>query len=257
MKTLTVKEVKERLQSVKVKNDPFIEQCLKDERKSVQALITAWLKRNERLLAMQEDWWTMTCYERSLTEHGYQYIAGIDEAGRGPLAGPVVAAAVILTKDCQILGLTDSKKLSKQKREDYYSFIMEEARAVGVGIVDADVIDDINIYEASKQAMTKAVQALSLAPDYLLIDAMSLPLVTKQTSLIKGDAKSASIAAGACIAKVTRDKLMDEYADKYPMYGFEKHKGYGTKEHLDALAKYGPSPIHRRSFAPVLAHLNK
>ncbi len=254
MKTLTVKEIKEHLQSVSDEKDPFIEQCKNDGRKSVQALVDAWLKKNKRLSAMQEEWQVMTAFERSLRARGYQYIAGIDEAGRGPLAGPVVAAAVILKEDCEILGLTDSKKLSKQKREDYYSYIMEEAAAVGVGIADADEIDELNIYEASKVAMLKAVQALDVAPDYLLIDAMSLAVDTEQSSIIKGDAKSASIAAGACIAKVTRDKLMDEYAEKYPLYGFEKHKGYGTKEHLHALAKYGPSPIHRRSFAPVKAH---
>ncbi|MEK5098104.1 MULTISPECIES: ribonuclease HII [Bacillus] len=255
MKPLTVKEIKEHLQSVKEEHDPFIEQCKKDERKSVQALVSAWLKKNEKLAALREEWWVMTSMERRLRSEGYRYIAGIDEAGRGPLAGPVVAAAVILKDDCEILGLTDSKKLSKQKREDYYSYIMEEAVAVGVGICDSAVIDDVNIYEASKLAMVKAVQALPAAPDYLLLDAMSIPLETKQSSIIKGDAKSASIAAGACIAKVTRDRLMDEYAESYPMYGFEKHKGYGTKEHLEALAKYGPSPIHRRSFAPVQAYL--
>ncbi|QAT53140.1 ribonuclease HII [Bacillus licheniformis] len=254
MKTLTVKEIKEHLQSVSDEKDPFIEQCKNDERKSVQALVDAWLKKNERLSAMREEWQAMTSFERSLRARGYQYIAGIDEAGRGPLAGPVVAAAVILKEDCEILGLTDSKKLSNQKREDYYSYIMEEAAAVGVGIADAHEIDELNIYEASKAAMLKAVQALDVAPDYLLIDAMSLAVDTEQSSIIKGDAKSASIAAGACIAKVTRDRLMDEYAEKYPLYGFEKHKGYGTKEHLNALAKYGPSPIHRRSFAPVKAH---
>lgn len=254
MKTLTVKEIKEHLQSVSDEKDPFIEQCKNDGRKSVQALVDAWLKKNERLSAMREEWQVMTSFERSLRARGYQYIAGIDEAGRGPLAGPVVAAAVILKEDCEILGLTDSKKLSKQKREDYYSYIMEEAAAVGVGIADAHEIDELNIYEASKAAMLKAVQALDVAPDYLLIDAMSLAVDTEQSSIIKGDAKSASIAAGACIAKVTRDRLMDEYAEKYPLYGFEKHKGYGTKEHLNALAKYGPSPIHRRSFAPVKAH---
>ncbi|MBS2760787.1 ribonuclease HII [Bacillus licheniformis] len=254
MKTLTVKEIKEHLQSVSDEKDPFIEQCKNDERKSVQALVDAWLKKNERLSAMREEWQAMTSFERSLRARGYQYIAGIDEAGRGPLAGPVVAAAVILKEDCEILGLTDSKKLSKQKREDYYSYIMEEAAAVGVGIADAHEIDELNIYEASKAAMLKAVQALDVAPDYLLIDAMSLAVDTEQSSIIKGDAKSASIAAGACIAKVTRDRLMDEYAEKYPLYGFEKHKGYGTKEHLNALAKYGSSPIHRRSFAPVKAH---
>ncbi|MCY8378082.1 ribonuclease HII [Bacillus haynesii] len=250
----TVKEIKEHLQSVSDEKDPFIEQCKNDERKSVQALVDAWLKKNERLSAMREEWQVMTSFERSLRARGYQYIAGIDEAGRGPLAGPVVAAAVILKEDCEILGLTDSKKLSKQKREDYYSYIMEEAAAVGVGIADAHEIDELNIYEASKAAMLKAIQALDVAPDYLLIDAMSLAVDTEQSSIIKGDAKSASIAAGACIAKVTRDRLMDEYAEKYPLYGFEKHKGYGTKEHLNALAKYGPSPIHRRSFAPVKAH---
>lgn len=251
MNTLTVKSVKERLQEIRDESDPFLAQCEKDPRKSVQTLLEQWLKKHAKEKALKEQWLDMTAYERLSSKKGFRLIAGVDEAGRGPLAGPVVAGAVILPAECEILGLTDSKKLSEKKLEEYYSRITEEAAAVGVGIVHADVIDRINIYEAARLAMVKAVNALTETPDYLLVDAMTLPLDIPQSSVIKGDAKSVSIAAGACIAKVTRDRLMAEYAKTYPMYGFEKNKGYGTKEHLEALAAYGPTELHRKTFAPV------
>ncbi|MCY7785080.1 ribonuclease HII, partial [Bacillus sp. S20C3] len=206
-----------------------------------------WLKKQAKEKALKEQWVSMTSYERLARNKGFRLIAGVDEVGRGPLAGPVVASAVILPEECEILGLTDSKKLSEKKREEYYELIMKEALAVG----EASVIDEINIYEASKMAMMKAIHDMSETPDYLLIDAMTLPLDTAQSSIIKGDAKSVSIAAGACIAKVTRDRMMSAYAKTYPMYGFEKNKGYGTKEHLEALAAYGPTELHRKTFAPV------
>ncbi|MED4798409.1 ribonuclease HII [Bacillus atrophaeus] len=251
MNTLTVKDIKDRLQEVKDERDPFLAECEKDQRKSVQALVEQWLKKNAKEKALKEQWESMTHCERLARNKGFRIIAGIDEVGRGPLAGPVVASAVILPAECEILGLTDSKKLSEKKREEYYERIMNEALGVGIGIIEASVIDEMNIYEASKLAMAKAVRELSEAPDYLLVDAMTLPLDIPQSSIIKGDAKSVSIAAGACVAKVTRDRMMSEYAKTYPMYGFEKHKGYGTKEHLEALAAYGPTDIHRRTFAPV------
>lgn len=229
MNTLTVKDIKDRLQEVKDAQDPFIAQCENDPRKSVQTLVEQWLKKQAKEKALKEQWVNMTSYERLARNKGFRLIAGVDEVGRGPLAGPVVASAVILPEECEILGLTDSKKLSEKKREEYYELIMKEALAVGIGIVEATVIDEINIYEASKMAMVKAIQDLSDTPDYLLVDAMTLPLDTAQASIIKGDAKSVSIAAGACIAKVTRDRMMSAYAETYPMYGFEKIKAMGQK----------------------------
>lgn len=249
--TLTVKDIKDRLQEVKDEQDPFLTLCENDPRKSVQTLVEQWLKKQANEKALKEQWLNMTSFERLARNKGFRLIAGVDEVGRGPLAGPVVASAVILPEECEILGLTDSKKLSEKKRDEYYELIMKEALAVGIGIVEASVIDEINIYEASKVAMVKAIHDLSNTPDYLLVDAMTLPIGIDQSSIIKGDAKSVSIAAGACIAKVTRDRMMSAYAETYPMYGFEKNKGYGTKEHLEALAAYGPTELHRKTFAPV------
>ncbi|MGQ5175125.1 ribonuclease HII [Bacillus halotolerans] len=254
MNTLTVKDIRDRLQEVRDDQDPFLAQCENDPRKSVQALVEQWLKKHAKEKALKEQWVNMTSYERLARNKGFRFIAGVDEVGRGPLAGPVVASAVILPEECEILGLTDSKKLTEKKREEYYDLIMKDAVAVGIGIVKAAVIDKINIYEASKLAMVEAIRDLSDTPDYLLVDAMTLPLDTSQSSIIKGDAKSVSIAAGACIAKVTRDRMMSAYAEKYPQYGFDKNKGYGTKEHLEALAAYGPTDLHRKTFAPVQSY---
>lgn len=186
-------------------------------------------------------------YERKYEELGY--VCGIDEVGRGPFAGPVVAGAVILPKDCKILYLNDSKKLSEKKREELYDIIMEEAVSVGLGFNSPQRIDEINILQATYEAMREAVSKLSVTPDVLLNDAVTIPGISiKQVPIIKGDAKSVSIAAASIVAKVTRDRLMVEYDKVYPEYGFASNKGYGTKEHIDALRKYGKTPIHRDSF---------
>lgn len=187
-------------------------------------------------------------YERQYEALGY--VCGIDEVGRGPLAGPVVAGAVILPKDCKILYLNDSKKLSAKKREDLYDVIMEQAVSVGIGYNSPERIDEINILNATYEAMREAVSKLSVKPDVLLNDAVTIPGINdiKQVPIIKGDAKSVSIAAASIVAKVTRDRLMVEYSKQYPEYGFESNKGYGTAEHIEALKKYGKTPIHRNSF---------
>lgn len=187
--------------------------------------------------------------EDGLYSKGYKYICGVDEAGRGPLCGPVVAAAVILPKGVCIEGVNDSKKLSEKKREKLYDDIMEKALAVGVGISDVDVIEKVNILNATKLAMVQAIENLNVKPEYVLIDGnqridIAIPLDT----VVKGDAKSESIACASIIAKVTRDRLLIEYDKKYPEYGFAKHKGYGTKVHIEAIKQYGLTPIHRPSF---------
>lgn len=197
-------------------------------------------KELERLAAMRE-------YED--TYDACTFICGIDEAGRGPLAGPVVAAAAVLSKDCQILYLNDSKKLSEKKRELLFDEIREKAVAYGVGIVSPQRIDEINILQATYEAMRQAISQLSIVPEILLNDAVTIPDVDiMQVPIIKGDAKSVSIAAASILAKVTRDRMMVEYDKLYPEYGFAKHKGYGTAAHIAALKEFGPCPIHRRTF---------
>lgn len=189
----------------------------------------------------------MRAYEREYA--GYGYICGIDEAGRGPLAGPVVAGAVILRPDTEILYLNDSKKLSEKRREVLYDEILEKAAATGVGIVGPARIDEINILQATYEAMRMAISSLEVCPGVLLNDAVTIPeVVIPQVPIIKGDAKSVSIAAASIIAKVTRDRLMAEYDKVIPGYGFAGHKGYGTKQHIKALKELGPSPIHRATF---------
>ena len=189
-------------------------------------------------------------FENELYESGIKYIAGIDEVGRGPLVGPVVTAAVILPKDFYDERINDSKKLTEKKREQLYDVIMENAVSVGIGISSEDVIDDINILEATKKAMIEAVNNLSVKPEHLLIDAVKLNVDIPQTSIIKGDAKSESIAAASIIAKVTRDRMMIELDKEHPEYDFKHNKGYGTKKHIDALEKYGILIEHRKTFAP-------
>lgn len=191
--------------------------------------------------------YALTEYERKYADRGL--IAGIDEAGRGPLAGPVVAAAVILYPGAEILYINDSKKLTEKKREEIYPEILEKCMSVGVGIVSPARIDEINILQATYEAMRKAIASLCFEPDLLLNDAVTIPEVTiPQIPIIKGDAKSLSIGAASIIAKVTRDRIMREYDAIYPEYGFAGHKGYGTAEHIRALQEFGPSPLHRRSF---------
>ncbi len=197
----------------------------------------------------------LSIYENGYTAKGYKAIAGIDEAGRGPLAGPVVAACCILDPAKPVYGLDDSKKLSEKKREALFPVIKENALAYAVVAVDAGTIDEINILEATKQAMRECVRQISdsIVPDLLLIDAVKLEGVDQEVvPIIKGDAKSNSIAAASILAKVTRDHIMEEYDEKYPGYGFAKHKGYGTKDHYAAIREHGMSPIHRRSFLKVI-----
>ena len=197
-------------------------------------------------------------YEKELWKQGISYVAGIDEVGRGPLIGPVVTACVILPKDFQLVGLTDSKKLSEKKREAYYDYIMKHAISVSIGIMDETVIDKVNIYEATKLAMYQAVEKSPVRPEHILIDAMKLEkLEVPSTSIIKGDAKSISIAAASVVAKVTRDKMMIELDKKYPMYGFKAHKGYPTKKHIEAIEKYGLIDGYRKTFKPVSTMLEK
>ncbi len=189
-------------------------------------------------------------FENELYESGIKYIAGIDEVGRGPLVGPVVTAAVILPRDFYDERINDSKKLTEKKRELLYDVIMENAVSVGIGISSEDVIDDINILEATKKAMIEAVNNLSVKPEHLLIDAVKLNVDIPQTSIIKGDAKSESIAAASIIAKVTRDRMMIELDREHPEYDFKHNKGYGTKKHIEAIEKYGILKEHRKTFAP-------
>ena len=195
-------------------------------------------------------------YERELYKNGIKYIAGVDEVGRGPLIGPVVSACVELRENFIPEGLTDSKKLSEKKRDMFYDIIMENALGVGIGIVDACEIDKINIYEASKKSMILAIENCNCKIDHVLIDAMKLDINIPSTSIIKGDAKSISIAAASVIAKVTRDRMMYELDKKYPMYGFKDHKGYPTKKHVDALNKYGLIEGYRKTYGPVKDYIN-
>ncbi|AJD90980.1 ribonuclease H [Jeotgalibacillus malaysiensis] len=243
----TISQIKEMLQSP---DKELIQALKKDERKGVQRLLKSheskMLKEKELLKQFND----MQAFERSAFAAGYQLIAGTDEAGRGPLAGPVVAAAVILPEGFYLPGLNDSKKLSEKKRESFFMKIMDQAN-VGVGIIEAEEIDRINILNASKKAMIEAIEQLNPEPDYILADAVTLDIKTAQESIIKGDAKSVSIAAASVIAKVTRDRLMKEAAEKYPGYGLEKNAGYGTKEHIGAIKRLGLTDEHRRSFEPI------
>jgi ribonuclease HII len=190
-------------------------------------------------------------YERELREKGVTLIAGVDEVGRGPLVGPVVAACVILPEDFSLDGLTDSKKLSEKKRDFFFEEIKKQAISIGIGIKDEDVIDEVNIYEATKLAMIDAINNCDVKPEHILIDAMPLELDIPTTSIIKGDLKSITISAASVIAKVTRDRMMYELDLKYPMYEFKKNKGYPTKAHMDAIKKYGIIKEHRKTFGPV------
>ena len=244
----SIKEIDSRL---KMAEDAEREQLMKvyapDDRAGVQKLLEKYRKQKGKLLAEKERLAKMRQYEEKYAD--YAFICGIDEAGRGPLAGPVVAGAVILPKDCEILYLNDSKKLSAAKREELYDEIMEKAVAAAVGMASPARIDEINILQATYEAMREAISKLAVEPGILLNDAVTIPeMIIPQVPIIKGDAKSVSIAAASILAKVTRDRLMVEYDKVMPEYGFAGHKGYGSKEHIEAIKKYGPTPIHRKTF---------
>ncbi|AWN61508.1 ribonuclease HII [Streptococcus sobrinus] len=247
----TIKEIKDLLAGVTDLASPIFKELAADERSGVQAAIKKRQREIQADLAEDKRLETMLTYERELYATGLELIAGIDEVGRGPLAGPVVAAAVILPKNCKIKGLNDSKKIPKKKHGQIYQQVMEQATAVGLGFQSNEIIDQVNIYQATKLAMTEAVAKLNQQPQHLLIDAMELDLEISQTSIIKGDANSLSIAAASIVAKVTRDRLMADYDKQYPGYDLAHNAGYGTKSHLEGLKKLGVCPIHRRSFEPV------
>ena len=247
----TIKEVKERLAMIDELDHPLFEELILDGRAGVQAAISK--RKRELQKQVDEDLRLekMLAYEKELYTQGIHLIAGVDEVGRGPLAGPVVAAAVILPENCKIPGLNDSKKIPKSKHHAIYQAVLDQALSVGIGIKDNQVIDQVNIYEATKLAMLEAIQELDPRPQHLLIDAMRLDLPIPQTSIIKGDANSLSIAAASIVAKVTRDQMMEEFDKEYPGYDFAQNAGYGTAKHLAGLDQLGVTPIHRRSFEPV------
>lgn len=255
----TIKDIKEALAQIDCLDDDRWDLYASDIRIGVQKAIVQRKKAIQAEIDEDVRLETMLRYEKELYQKGYQAIAGIDEVGRGPLAGPVVTACVILPKDCKIRHLNDSKKIPKKHHEEIYEEVLARALGVGIGIVDNDTIDRVNIYEATKLGMLQAIEQMKgevTKPDYLLIDAMQLDTPIPQLSLIKGDANSLSIAAASIVAKVTRDRMMAEYAKKYPGYAFDKNVGYGTKDHLAGLKQYGVTPIHRKSFEPIKSMLS-
>lgn len=247
---MTIQQIKQLLQDIRYEEWTEVKSTLsQDPRAGVQALLQKKERQFERVQALHDDFVRRMTYEREWKREGYTRIVGVDEVGRGPLAGPVVAAAVLLPEGFYLAGLNDSKKMTKTARDAAYDRILEVAE-VGVGIVEPKTIDDINIYESTKLAMTEAIRQVGEV-DALLIDAMKLELDIPQQSLIKGDTLSVSIAAASVVAKVVRDRMMEEYDRTYPGYGFAKNAGYGTEVHLDGLRRLGVTPIHRLTFAPI------
>ena len=247
----TIKEIKEQLANIQRLDDPLLTELEQDSRSGVIQAIAKRKKEIQKRLDVDERLEGMLAYEKECYARGMELIAGVDEVGRGPLAGPVVAAAVILPKACKIPGLNDSKKIPKSKHKEIYEAVLQNAIAIGIGVKANQVIDQVNIYEATKLAMMEAIGQLEPQPQHLLIDAMRLDLPIPQTSIIKGDANSLSIAAASIVAKVTRDHMMEEFDKEYPGYDFAQNAGYGTAKHLAGLDKLGVTPIHRRSFEPV------
>ena len=247
----TIKEIKEQLANIQRLDDPLLAELEQDSRSGVIQAIAKRKRDIQKRIDEDERLEGMLAYEKECYARGIKLIAGVDEVGRGPLAGPVVAAAVILPKACKIPGLNDSKKIPKSKHKEIYEAVLQNAIAIGIGIKDNQVIDQVNIYEATKLAMMEAIGQLEPQPQHLLIDAMRLDLPIPQTSIIKGDANSLSIAAASIVAKVTRDQMMEEFDKEYPGYDFAKNAGYGTAKHLAGLVQLGVTPIHRRSFEPV------
>ena len=247
---MTMQTVKEITAALKIatRKEEWMAALEQDERASVQKAWNQFLKRLEKQQQIQQAHNEKIAFDR---QYG-KLVAGVDEAGRGPLAGPVVTAAVILGENCQALcGLNDSKQLSKEARERFASLVKEHAISYYIHFQSAEEIDRLNIYEATKQSMTESVKNLHITPDFVLVDAMTLPISIPQASIIKGDATSLAIAAASILAKTARDHYMENLALEYPQYGFEQHAGYGTKQHLLALEQYGPIIHHRKSFEPI------
>ncbi|WP_077309615.1 ribonuclease HII [Terribacillus halophilus] len=248
---LTIQQIRTHLHEGTYSNE-MLTSWQEDHRAGVQKLIATHQRKEAKEKELRDLYTEMCSFENARYADGKKYIAGIDEAGRGPLAGPVVAASVILPREVYIAGLNDSKQLSEAKREALYEQIIASCTAYGVGIVSSQRIDEINIYQAAKQAMMEAVEAMEQQPDHVLVDAMPLDTLScSHESLIKGDQRSVSIAAASIIAKVTRDRLMKDADREYPGYGFKDNMGYGTKQHLEALHSQGATPLHRTTFGPV------
>ncbi|ADL13166.1 ribonuclease HII [Acetohalobium arabaticum] len=251
---MTIKELKAELEKMELTavSEELLAELTADSRKGVQQLAKRYQRKKQRVAQKKEKFREMKQFEDDLANRGYQLIGGVDEAGRGPLAGPVAAAVVILPEDIWMPGLNDSKQLSEAKREEFFAKLQEEAVDIGVGLVDSDRIDEVNIRNANYQAMREAISNLEQTPDYLLVDGEEIPEIgIEQRRLVDGDQRSVSIAAASIIAKVTRDRMLVEYDQEYPEYNFVQHKGYGTADHIAALEEHGPCPIHRYSFSKV------
>lgn len=247
----SIKDIKEILKSVDDINSELLQKYKDDSRVGVQKLITQRVKRIEKINHEIEEFHQRLKYEHEFWNEGINVIAGVDEVGRGPLAGPVVTCAVVLPHDFDVYEVNDSKQLSEKKRYELADQIKAKSIDYSYGIADNKLIDDINIYEATRVAMKEAVLGLKELPQEIIVDAMQIDVDIQQLKLIKGDAKSASVSAASILAKTYRDDLMKQYDQQYPEYDFANNAGYGTKKHLDALHKYGATPIHRRSFKPV------
>lgn len=250
MERRAIGEIKKMFEATDIKSVP--ELCVgfkDDDRKGVISLCASYMKKYNGYITELKRLENMAYYEEMICGEGYTLIAGIDEVGRGPLAGPVAAGCVILKSDSRILGINDSKKLTAAKREELSAVIKAEAVAYGIGMASPEEIDDINILQATYSAMRRAIENMGIKPDFVLADAVTIPGIDiPQRGIIKGDAKSMSIAAASIIAKVERDAVMDSYGEIYPEYGFESNKGYGSAAHIEAIKRYGLTPIHRRSF---------
>ncbi|KXZ40056.1 RNase HII [Alkalithermobacter thermoalcaliphilus JW-YL-7 = DSM 7308] len=250
IENMSVKQINEIVSNLEINEYlKYIDILKNDKRASVQKIALKLSKKLDDIRKEEIRLQNMKIFENEAYKRGFRYIGGIDEAGRGPLAGPVVAAVVVLSEDTIIKGINDSKKLSLKKRQELFDIIKEKAIDYGIGIVDNNEIDKLNILNATYEAMKKALFNLKNTPDYLLIDALTIPNINiPQKPIIEGDRKSISISAASILAKVTRDKIMEEYDKLYPQYKFAKHKGYGTKEHYEAIKIYGITPIHRKTF---------
>jgi ribonuclease HII len=252
IKEMSVKQIKEYINKNNVLDKEIIDDMSEDNRKGVKDLLYSYNKKLIYIQNEKERIHKLLKYEKILNKKKFKFVAGLDEAGRGPLAGPVFAGAVIFPENCEIIGVRDSKKLNKKRREELFLEIKKKALSWGVGYSTAAMIDKYNILEATKIAMVQALYSMKIKPDYLLVDALNISLISlPQDFMIKGEDKSLSIAAASIIAKVSRDKYIEKIAKKYPEYLFEKHKGYPTKEHYELLRQYGPCPEHRLSFAGV------
>ncbi|WP_251546706.1 ribonuclease HII [Limosilactobacillus caecicola] len=252
---LSIKEIRTKLKTVESMDDPWVRSLHDDPRKGVQTALQQLAKQLTKRAQAQQAFQQRFRYENQLWAAGNKYVAGMDEVGRGPLAGPVVTCAVILDRDFDLIEVTDSKLLSRHEREQLYLRIVDEAVEVSIAVNPSTVIDQLNIYAATQQAMIRAVNSLEHRPTHLIVDAVPLDIEIPQTTLIKGDQKSISVAAASIVAKEYRDHLMAEYARLYPGYGFEENMGYGTKQHLAGLKQSGVTPIHRRTFSPVPKYL--